>query len=152
MQVSHISIRSVFLQPLKKMSSVPYSSFWNGYLYTQASRIIFYEFWGFQISVKGSFFGVQAPAAVCFRTIRQEAEQCSSASLFIRIDAAARGMHLKNKLECSKNISSKNDSHLFGLPAVSSQKAVSHLLLIYVLSNLREQFLKFGYGGFSGPS
>lgn len=85
------------------MSSVAYSSFWNGYLCTQASRIIFCEFGVFQISVKGSFFGIQATAAVCFQTIRQEAEQWSPASVFIRIDAVSRGMHLKNNMECSKN-------------------------------------------------
>lgn len=41
--------------------------------------------------------------------------------------------------------------HLFGLFAVSSQKAVSHLLTIPILFSSREQFLNFVHRGFLGP-
>lgn len=105
-----ISIERLFSSVFEKMSSVAYSSFWNGYPCTQASRIIFCEFWGFQISVKGSFFG-RWGYACSNRPFGMKRSSAHPLLCFSRIDAVSGGMHLKNKMECSKkNILSKSDS------------------------------------------
>lgn len=147
----HISIRSILLQHLRKYHLLLVVHFGTSACVHRLLQLFSVSFGYSTSQSKVHFLAFRLQLLCASRTLNRAVvsnfcvyQNCLCVQMSFKINLSKRWNVQKRDLILKL-------SHLFGLFAVSSQKAVSHLLAISILLNSREQFLKFVHGGFLGP-